>query len=482
MNNIITLPINELKPALSGLGKLINTRATLAVLKTLRVERTAEGWICLTATDLDHFATVRLEQPAKGEPLAILIPYEDLLKLTKTSSKGDQVHLESTSKNTVTMRFNLGEQTGETTVKGFPVEEFPEIPRIQGKPIPLPESLRLSLHEAMACVSTDVTRYTITGACIDTSQPNAHYIVGTDGRHLYSCNSFNLPLKQSLIIPKHKLLGWKDFNIDGEWQLRVPEDNKQPYIQISSRRWRFITKTIEGSFPNWRQVLPDKGHEKTTLTLDPDKLEAVMQLIERLPNHDEQYQTIGIQFKDKEVVFLARNKTTAPCTRTVIPGCKAQGKPVTVFLDRRYLSKALDFGLCTIAIIDEMSPLRFHQGGRQMIVMPVRAKDGPASASTPPPTRDAAPARLCASNPPPQPETKTMPNNPPPSDQPASHTPTLDEIAGDIIEVRQTIQGGLLKLRDVSLKLKQVHRGQRSSDRELQSVRSTLQSLQRLRL
>ena len=62
----ITLPMAELKPALTGLGKLIQKSHGLPVLKTVKIERTAEGWVSLTATDLDAFATVRLEPLSFG--------------------------------------------------------------------------------------------------------------------------------------------------------------------------------------------------------------------------------------------------------------------------------------------------------------------------------------------------------------------------------------------------------------------------------
>ena len=57
------LPIAELKPALAGLSKVIAKRCTLPVLGTIKIERTKDGWIALTGTDLDHHVTVRLEQP-----------------------------------------------------------------------------------------------------------------------------------------------------------------------------------------------------------------------------------------------------------------------------------------------------------------------------------------------------------------------------------------------------------------------------------
>jgi hypothetical protein len=55
----ITLPIAELKPALVGLGKVINSRATLPVLHHVKIERTSDGWIALTGTDLDRFVTLQ---------------------------------------------------------------------------------------------------------------------------------------------------------------------------------------------------------------------------------------------------------------------------------------------------------------------------------------------------------------------------------------------------------------------------------------
>jgi hypothetical protein len=65
----ITLPIAELKPALAGLGKVINPRSTLPVLHHVKIERTSDGWIALTGTDLDRFVTMRLEHPAEGPPI-----------------------------------------------------------------------------------------------------------------------------------------------------------------------------------------------------------------------------------------------------------------------------------------------------------------------------------------------------------------------------------------------------------------------------
>src|SRR5204863_9481711 len=95
-----------------------------------------------------------------------------------------------------------------------------------------------------------------------------------------------------------------------------------------------------------------------------------------------------------------------------------KGPDVTVFLDRLLLQKALQFGLNTIHIIDEISPLRFTNEGRQMIVMPLRP-DQIHHRSTPTPVpRRAVPAPLKPNMP---------PSNPPPSpDEPLTMDAVID--------------------------------------------------------
>ena len=254
----VTLPITELKSALAGLGKVINSRATLPILHSVKVERTNDGWIALTGTDLDRFVTMRLEHPAEGLPIAVLIPYDQLQHLIKNCGKDERLIIESTAEGTI-IKFAMAHNLGSTKVKPLPVMEFPDTPRIKAEPIPLPPELRRSIHEALDCASTDQTRYVLNGAFIDASTPKANYVVGTNGRILYSANSFCLPLKNSIILPSHKFIGFKEFNNDGEWQMRADKE----HVQLSTRRWRFISRQIDGQYPNWRQVIPDPQAFKT---------------------------------------------------------------------------------------------------------------------------------------------------------------------------------------------------------------------------
>ncbi|MFZ2281092.1 MAG: DNA polymerase III subunit beta [Prosthecobacter sp.] len=476
--NPITLPIAELKPALAGLGKVINPRSTLPILQYVKVERTADGWIALTSTDLDRFVTVRLEQPATGPAMTVFVPHDQLVQLTKNCDRNESLLIDATPGGPV-IKFALADNLGESKVKLIPLAEFPMTPRLPGEAIPLPPELRRSIHEAMDCASIDSTRYVLNGTFIDASNPKAHYIVGTDGKHLYSANSFALPLKHSVIIPNTKFLGWKEFNNDGEWQLKA--DDKT--VQISSRRWRFISKQIEGNYPNWRQTIPNPDDAKTHITLDSAKLEALSKLIQRMPCHDpEKFQTIGLECKEGQLLLLGKENGNEPWTRVPVPDAKVEGPEALIFLPRRLLIKALDYGLSTISIIDQIAPLRFHNKGRQMIVMPLR----PDGANTQPSAnQQPAPVNMPPSRPvhPPAPPPKPMITNPTSEGTAANEPKSPTEEAIDItLLIRDKLNEGFSLLRDLSLKLKAINRDQKASAREMQSVRSTLRSIQGLKI
>jgi len=493
----INLPIAELKPALAGLGKIIQKRTTLPVLSCIRIDRTKDGWITLSGTDLDVFVTVRFEEPSTGEPTSILVPYEDLVKTTRGCSAGESLTIESAGKDAI-IHYPVGQQTAQIKIASVAVEEFPPIPRIKGEPVPLNDDIRTSLLEAFDCASTDETRYVLQGAYIDVSDKKCHQAVATDGRHLYSSNSFSLPLHESIIIPTNKFLGWKEFNNDGEWQLRIEHGKKKDecgFIQISTRRWRFIHRQIDGNYPNWRQVVPKEF--KTTAAFNDY---AVISLIPRIPLDPKNVnKTIGMKIGRNKVALLGRSSSEDKWTEVEVAGVKTAGAPVTIYLNRDIMLKALKFGFNKLEIVDELTPMRFSSEGKQIIVMPLRADNGsstsiptkPAPALQPP--VEEANGKDEVSSVHSQTSTErstTMPKASTPtngngsnghhqaSDQPVTIDTALEQIETVKSSYREAIRG----LNTLTDTLKQVQRGQKTTEKEVQSVRSTLEKLQAVRI
>ena len=158
-----------------------------------------------------------------------------------------------------------------------------------------------------------------------------------------------------------------------------------------------------------------------------------------------------------------------------------------------------EFGLVNLDLYDELSPVVFHHGGQRMVIMPIRPDPVPASApKNPPPPEAAAEANPSATQS--QPSTE---ENKPMVTQTNTTTPTASasdrgslkpkpEDAGHgtalktAIEHIEALKG---RLRDVASELTQAvdlikaaEKEKKASEKEVESVRATLRSLQRVQI
>ena len=361
---------------------------------------------------------------------------------------------------------------------------------------------RSTLLDTLACASEDETRVILNGAYLDVSRPTGHYAVATDGRHLYASNSLHLPLPSSVLIPDHRFLSWGGFVRDGQWKLSVqpPTKEKGGYIQMESRRWTFLTKQIEGTYPNWRNITDDVQNAAGTLKISDAAAEAIQSIVPRLPGEDQPNHTVGLQVSQGKLFLRGWNQGQEQPTEIEVPEVIVEGTPTTVYLNRKYLLKAIGFGLRHIDVQEALKPLRFSDGGsRQMIVMPVRVDgftNAPAGIRNPPvPTSTVV-----------QPEPSITSNNQQPTEERNTHpmqngtnngngrptaatneTSSSDKVsveqALDQVEfIKTSLRGAVINLNGLIDTLRHVQRERRVSEREVRNVRDTLKSLQTVRL
>src|SRR6266568_8985178 len=144
MNNI-SLPVRELKTALTGLSKVISKRASLPVLQHVRVERAADGATTISATDLDAFASYRFSEGSEGKAESILVPFESLNSIVKRSGADESVTLEKPSASRAIIHYPIGTDTIERHVESLPSDEWPPTPKINGERVLLDGALRSAL-------------------------------------------------------------------------------------------------------------------------------------------------------------------------------------------------------------------------------------------------------------------------------------------------------------------------------------------------
>ena len=312
---------------------------------------------------------------------------------------------------------------------------------------------------------------------MDVADQQQHYIVASDGAALFAANSFAFDLPKSVIVPDSKFLNWTELMDDG-CRLAVEPPAKgasQGFIRLASDRWTFITRELDAQFPRWTQSVPAMTSPKTVIKLSAPAVKQLLEVLPQLPGQAGIHRIVRLKLESGQFKLEGRNEQGG-WTGVFIQNTTITGQPVTIGLNRDYLVTALKFNLDEIQIENPLKPLVCVNGGKKLVIMPVKLEDPPTTRPVPAPQTpttkapDAKPAD----------ERKTeMPETTKP--QPADADGT-----GDALDHVETIKGhlrealgGLTRLTGL---LKQVEKDKRSTEKEVASVRQTLRSLQGLKL
>lgn len=463
----ISIPVGELKPAVAGLAKIIDPKNPLEALRSVRVEG-GENGIEIVGTDSETFARFKTGQGVINQSL--LIPFGKLQELIRRLPSHALIHLKQG-----TIECDIGTGRIEEVFEPLDPKDFPEEPAIEQSPVGLPESFPERFREALACASKDTTRPILNGVFLDVGESTGHYLVATDGRHLFSANSFKLPVPMSVVLPNLRILGWS--GLGGQWALALEKNGRRFRLQAGA--WTVSSKTVEGSFPNWKQVIPKTP--ETVLSLPENH--SFKETVKRFPEGTDRDKGI-LLVSERGVVSL---RDPSGKSSSSLPGATVAGPDISVCVNRDYLAKALDYGLTTIGLTDPTSALHFRNEGRQMVVMPIR-RDQQPQAETPTPPTEQKPTMTTATNGATAPHingTREVPTNGnirPIGPVSTNSKPAIEVAIDNLDSFKSHLREALSGISEITTLLRQAIRDQRSNEREIQSVRQTLRSLQGVRI
>ena len=524
MNTEIILPVPELKTALSGLNKIVNKKSTLPVLSCVKVSRNKNGEVSLQGTDLDAHATFTFNNTQAGEAVDLLVPLEQLNKAAKSSSSDSSLALICEDKTT-RLRYYIGGNPVHQPVYVTPMKEWPEWPQITTESTPLQPGFGEALKQAMQCCSQDGSRYNLCGACLDARDPKAHYIVGTNGRFMYSANSFTFPMKDAVIIPDSKFINGPDL-LNGETcmlaiqpvpvkkagakppgQAAKAEEVPPKLVSLQSGQWQFVTKEIDGIYPNWKQVVPTINGDYTLIKLSETAIKQLLKVLPNLPGQDGYINSVRLRTSGIWLNVEGKNKDDQEYTSVTITDVTITGKPKQICLNRNYLLPALKFGLDELAILDELTGIVASKEGKKMVIMPIRL-DGPApqpepstpavstststttttatttATSTPPasaqPTAEVQPQAEAKESTMAKTSTKTETAPEPEQEyeplKPTTPTPLIDQVEA----VKDTLRNAIRDLNRLADIVKQTEKQQRANEKEVETARTVLKKLQQV--
>lgn len=167
----------------------------------------------------------------------------------------------------------------EVNLKGWPSEEFPLIPDLEGNFLITLDTnlLKNMIKQTLFATANDENRPIFTGVLFEIEE-NQLFMVSTDTHRLVlkiGKISNNVEKKLSLIIPGKTLAEVSRIIKDeSEELLTIKGNNNQ--ISFETTDIKIISRLIEGKYPNYKQVIPSEYR-----TLFKVKTKALQETIER---------------------------------------------------------------------------------------------------------------------------------------------------------------------------------------------------------
>jgi DNA polymerase-3 subunit beta len=280
----VTLERAALLGALKQMGQVVEARNTIPILSHVLLEAGSDG-LRLTASNLDQLVCVRVPAVVAGAA-SLCVPHAGLASFCASSLPGAEIAL---TLDTEKMRGGASHGRTRWQSPALPSEDFPVMQGVAGKarrhaPPPL---LAQAINRAAYAASTEETRYYLNGvhlkfipAAGDTDA--ALDVVATDGHRLVRTR---LPLDHeqagvlataNAIVPRQALGPLCTLLALGSAQMELSENN----LLVEAGETLYITKLIDGTFPEYSRVIPAHLNSDTRIELRVDQLRHALKAAE----------------------------------------------------------------------------------------------------------------------------------------------------------------------------------------------------------
>jgi DNA polymerase III subunit beta len=365
----LTITKEQISHGLQSVQNVVSTRTTLPILSNVLLK--ADGnRLEMTATDLDVTITCSVEATVK-KPGATTIPVKKLFGIVRELAN-PEIELETDDKNVTSLRSG----SSFFKIRGLGAEEFPPPPKFkEDKKVVLPqEKIRGMLRKTSFAISTDESRYVLNGILMSLKEHKLT-MVATDGRRLAlvdeevdvadkSQGEFIVPAKA--VNELNRLLQEK-----GEVDIRYT-DNQAAFNLKDEKGFSLliVTKLIEGSYPNYRQVIP--GETKERIALAREEFMHALRRAEIMTS--EKQNSVKLNFTKNNLAITANSPDVGEARETLAINYK--GKDMAIAFNPSYVIdplNALNTDEVFLELIDELSPGVLKINGPFLyVVMPMR--------------------------------------------------------------------------------------------------------------
>lgn len=362
----LSIARSELLDALSVVGKGLSARSTLPILSGILVTA-AEGEVHLQATDLEvsvkHSAPALLEDQGQA-----VLPGKLLTDIVRSlpeaavtiETDGDTAHVRC--------------QQSSFTLKTLSPADFPKFPEVSvEKTVSLPASVVSGIVKQVSrAVSRDETRAILTGILLVIEGPSIR-MVATDSYRLAVSETV---LESSsgedveVVVPGRALEEVTRLASSGDTVTLGVSENQ---IVFSFGSTVFVTRRIEGTFPNYRQLIPKEPG--TVVEVSSEEVVSAVKRVSLMALHNTPLR-LSVNVDDQTLSLSATTQDVGDASEDLM--VKAEGEAVEIAFNHAFLMDGLGSTSAELVKFEVQSPLKpglirsVGDDGFLYLLMPVR--------------------------------------------------------------------------------------------------------------
>lgn len=348
----LTIAKDELAKALQAVLNVVSSKSTLPVLSNVLLNADEET-LDVTATDLDVTVTATVEA-AIDRSGSLTVPAKRFFAIARELQPGD-IEVEADDDGVCSLRAG----SSFYKIKGLPAEDYPPFPEMSEEPtLTLPQvTVKAMLKRTSFAVSTDETRYVLNGIHVSVKDHKVT-MVATDGRRLaFTDEEVELSddISVDLIIPTKAITELSRLlHEEGEVEIQAGANQAAFSMKNEGKRTaRLITKLVDGSYPNYKQVIPAEPGDRITLVK-----EEFLQALRRAEiMTSDKANSVKLTFMRNRLAITANTPDIGEGNESLAINYK--GKEMNIAFNPAFLMdplKALDGDEIYFELIDEVSP------------------------------------------------------------------------------------------------------------------------------
>jgi DNA polymerase-3 subunit beta len=256
---------------LQSVAGIVERRHTLPILANVLIRKTGSS-LQLTTSDLEIQIRTTAELDGDAGNFTTTVGARKLIDILRTMPSDQTVSLESSQNKLI-----LKGGKSRFTLQSLPAEDFPLVQEAAnfGPSFSVPQkTLKELLNQVSFSMAVHDIRYYLNGILF-VAEGKQLSLVATDGHRLAFASAMldvEVP-RQEVILPRKTVLEMQRLLSDKEGAIDMQFANNQAKFVFDGME--FVTKLVEGKFPDYNRVIP-KNH-KNTITLGRTALLATLQ-------------------------------------------------------------------------------------------------------------------------------------------------------------------------------------------------------------